>query len=113
MQFAGVLPEDAPDPRIETAARLRGLPFPLMTLVPQPTLEDRGAIGFTEGMDAGGRSQLSVSVGYTLWRNPGDRGDPLGTDRCRRAIGPALEGAAPASRASERKVFEVPATRSA
>jgi hypothetical protein len=76
MQFAGVLPEDAPDPRVETAARVRDLPFALMTLVPQPTLEDRGAIGFTEGMDAGGRSQLSASVGYTLWRNPDDRSDP-------------------------------------
>jgi hypothetical protein len=76
MQFAGVLPEDAPDPRVETAARLRDLPFPVMTLAPQPTLEDRGAIGITEGVDAVGRSQLSVSMGYTLWRNPDDRDDP-------------------------------------
>jgi hypothetical protein len=76
MQFAGVLPEDAPDPRVESGRRLLGLTFPLMGLVPQPTIEDtdRPAI-----MEAGGaaRSQLAVSFSYTLWRNPHDRADPV------------------------------------
>ncbi|MFE5409316.1 hypothetical protein [Microbacterium sp. NPDC056569] len=77
MQFAGVLPEDAPDPRIQARRRLIDLPFPLMDLTPQPSIEDIGAPGFAEGTDAKGRFQLSVSLSYTLWRNPDDRSDPV------------------------------------
>lgn len=76
MQFAGVLPEDAPDPRVESGRRLLDLTFPLMGLVPQPTIEDtdRPAI-----MEVGGEglSQLAVSFSYMLWRNPDDRADPV------------------------------------
>lgn len=71
MEFAGVLPEDAPDPKVEIAARIRAVPFRVMGLVPQPTLEDFGSGGIGQGGD-----QLSVSIGYTLWRNPEDRDDP-------------------------------------
>lgn len=77
MQFAGVLPEDAPDPRIESRARLRGLSFPIMGLVPQPAIEDTDAVGISDGRDAAGLSQLSVSITYTLWRNPDDRDDSV------------------------------------
>lgn len=76
MQISGVLPEDAPDPRTEARRRLVDLPFPLMGLVPQPTIEDIGAPGFVEGTGAQGRFQLAVSLTYTLWRNPEDRADP-------------------------------------
>lgn len=36
----GILPEDAPDPRIEQAEELKLMPVPVMGLVPQPSLED-------------------------------------------------------------------------
>ena len=77
MQFAGVLPEDAPDPRVEAGERLRGLSLAPLGLVPQRTVEDNDMVGFAEGTDADGRSQLSVSISYTLWRNPDDRADPV------------------------------------
>lgn len=34
MQFAGVLPEDAPDPRLEREERLKDMPVRLVVLVP-------------------------------------------------------------------------------
>jgi len=77
MQFAGVLPDDAPDPRIEASQRLLGLPFPLLGLTPQPTLEEIDHPAIAEGTDAEGRFQLAVSWSYTLWRNPEDRADPV------------------------------------
>lgn len=85
-----MLPPDAPDPRIEAEARARTAPFPVMGLMPQPSLEDRSMVGIAEGHDSTGRSQLSVSIGYTLWRNPDDPGDPVNLadldDRTRAAI---------------------------
>jgi hypothetical protein len=77
MQFAGVLPPDAPDPRGEARARLQNLPFPVMGLVPQASIEDHDSFGTEEGHDAGGRWALAVSIGYTFWRNPDDRDDPV------------------------------------
>src|SRR6478609_481894 len=77
MQFAGVLPEDAPDPRLESGRRLLGLTFPLMGLVPQPTIEDTDGPAIMETTGGVGRSQLAVSFSYTLWRNPDDRADPV------------------------------------
>lgn len=76
MQIGGVLPEDAPDPRLQMNARLRDLDFPLMSLAPQASVEDIGAVSINEGTDAEIRSHLSVSFSYTLWRNPADRADP-------------------------------------
>ena len=77
MQFAGVLPEDAPDPRDAASRRLSDLPFPLMGFVPQPTLEDTNAPAFEEGTGTEGRSHLAVSLSYTLWPNPDDHADPV------------------------------------
>ena len=77
MQFAGVLPEDAPDPRLESGRRLLGLTFPLMGLVPQPTIEDTDSPAIMETTGGAGRSQLAVSFSYTLWRNADDRADPV------------------------------------
>lgn len=77
MRFAGVLPEDAPDPTLETVARLRGLPFQVMSLVPQPCVEDANEIGIGRGTDPHGDTDLTVSITYTLWRNPLDRADPV------------------------------------
>ena len=69
MQFAGRLPEDAPDPRVEAAARVRALPFPVVGLTPQPSITDPGLFGF--------HGDTAVSRSYTLWRNPIDRSDPV------------------------------------
>jgi hypothetical protein len=62
---------------LETAARLRELTFPVMGLVPQPSVEDANAVGIGGGKDQHGDSDLSVSITYTLWRNPLDRADPV------------------------------------
>lgn len=76
MQFTGVLPEDAPDPRLESNRRLRGLTFPLMGLVSQPTVEDTDSPAIMESTGPAGRTQLAVSFSYTLWRTPDNRADP-------------------------------------
>lgn len=77
MQFAGVLPADAPDPLAEVRARVRTLAFPVMGLTPQRTVEDHGDVGLSDGHDFNGLSNQSVSISYTLWRNPDDHGDPV------------------------------------
>lgn len=77
MQIVGVLPEDAPDPRVEAGRRLLGLPFPLLGLAPQPTIEDADRPAIMEATDSEGRSQFAVSFSYTLWRNPDDHADPV------------------------------------
>jgi hypothetical protein len=76
MQFAGVVHPDAPDPMDELRARVRTMAFPVMGLTPQPTVEDHGSFGLSDGHDANGLSEQSVSISYTLWRNPDDRADP-------------------------------------
>lgn len=75
--MVGVLPEDAPDPRVAMKERLRGLSFPVMGLTPQLAAEDIDAIAIagTHGMT--GQSQCAVSLTYLLWRNPADRNDPV------------------------------------
>ncbi len=77
MDFRGVLPADAPDPRIERHRHLRGMPVPVMGLAAQPSLEDTDTLGFTNGSDDAGYLDFCVSVTYTLWRNPDDRSDPI------------------------------------
>ncbi len=77
MRFAGVVPEDAPDPRLESAARVRALPFPAVGLVAQPSITDTGGFGFQETGGTGGPIAVAVSRSYTLWRNPDDHADPV------------------------------------
>ncbi|MDR2323636.1 MAG: hypothetical protein LBE60_18560 [Microbacterium sp.] len=76
MWISGVLPPDAPDPRIERAEMVRALPFAIYGLVSQPSLEDLDSIGlaFVGGFERS--TQTAVSVTYTLWRNPDDHDDP-------------------------------------
>jgi hypothetical protein len=40
MRFAGFVPEDAPDPRLAQAEKVKLMPVPVMGLVPQPSLDD-------------------------------------------------------------------------
>jgi hypothetical protein len=77
MEFTGVLPPDAPDPRDDIIARVRDAPFTVMGLVPQPSIEDHGDLTVSEGTDGGGRTSLEIGVSYSLWRNPDDRDDPV------------------------------------
>ena len=73
----GILPEDAPDPRIEQAEQLKLMPVPVMGLVPQPSLEDPDWVGLASGLDDRGYSDMTASLSYVLWRNPDDRSDPV------------------------------------
>jgi len=76
MRFAEVLPEDAPDPRVEQTDQVRLMPIPVVGLAPQPSLQETNA-GVGGGQDGSGYFEVSTSLSYTLWRNPSDRSDPL------------------------------------
>lgn len=90
MQFDGVLPQDAPDPRLRITEQLQAMPVPILGLVPQPHIEDWGAFGISADTSRGAVDQMTVSLGYTLWRNPDDRSDPVNLaeldDETRRAL---------------------------
>ncbi|HWL01683.1 MAG TPA: hypothetical protein VNQ52_04840 [Microbacteriaceae bacterium] len=77
MYFAGITPEDAPDPRLELVERLRQMPVPVLGLVPQPHVEDWGGFGGQASERGGMFEQMSALLSYTLWRNPDDRADPV------------------------------------
>ncbi|GAA5199791.1 hypothetical protein GCM10023346_40380 [Arthrobacter gyeryongensis] len=72
-----MLPEDAPDPRLQQARRLELMPIPIMGLAPQASLEDPDLVGIQYGQDSLGYNEMSASITYTLWRNPADRADPI------------------------------------
>jgi hypothetical protein len=76
MQFAGVLPEDAPDPRLEREERLKDMPVPIVVLAPQPSV---GFVDFGVSTASGGSGidVMTVSMSATLWRNPVDKSDPV------------------------------------
>jgi hypothetical protein len=76
VRFDGVVPEDAPDPRVKQAKGLELMPIPIVGLVSQPSLVDPDMVGIQYGQDSRGYSQMSASITYTLWRNPADRSDP-------------------------------------
>ena len=73
---------DAPDPSADFEARLRGLSYPVFQLRPQPSLTRIPGASFMEmGESAAagapmGLAESSVSLTYTLWRNPDDHSDP-------------------------------------
>lgn len=77
MREAGILPEDAPDPRVAWADNLKLMPIPIIGLAPQPSLEDTDSVGLTYCLDDRGYSDMTASITYTLWRNPDDRSDPV------------------------------------
>ncbi|MDR7186813.1 hypothetical protein J2X85_003874 [Microbacterium trichothecenolyticum] len=89
MQFTGILPEDAPDPRLEREQLVRSMPIPIMEFTPQPALEFAG-FGVTKTGNGSGVDEMSVSVSATLWRNPVDKSDPVNLaeldDTTRRSI---------------------------
>lgn len=77
VQIRGRVPGDAPDPRIAQREGLREMPVPVIGLIAQPTLEDWDALAIKDGHDNAGLVDFSVSITYTLWRNPADRSDPV------------------------------------
>jgi hypothetical protein len=77
MEYIGVLPEDAPDPRRGLAEKLKLMPVPVMGLVAQPTLEDWNLAGISFAENSTGYTDMAASVSYTLWRNPDDHTDPV------------------------------------
>lgn len=77
VQFRGLLPADAPDPRIEQRERLRDMPAPVIGLIAQPTLEDTEDLSISSGRDSAGLVDFTVGITYTLWRNPADASDPV------------------------------------
>lgn len=52
-----------------------------MGLIRQPALDDDGDLGVSMGRDDSGLLECSVAITYTLWRNPGDRSDPVNLAR--------------------------------
>jgi hypothetical protein len=74
MHFADVNPEDIPPPpTVDEVARL--FTVPMMSFVSQPSLQELAA-GTTGSSSNGGEMTLdSVTLSYTLWRNPRDRTD--------------------------------------
>lgn len=53
------------------------MPVPIVGLVPQPHLEDWGAIGVCSGTRNGILDSCEASISYTLWRNPDEPDDPV------------------------------------
>ncbi|WZH38795.1 MAG: hypothetical protein PIR02_08995 [Microbacterium enclense] len=76
MEFAGVIPPDAPDPSIAANERVRALPFRMVGLRPQAALTPLAIPGITETAYATGTARTTVALSYTLWRYPDDRADP-------------------------------------
>lgn len=75
MEFSGVLPEDAPDPAAAQWAEVSLMPAPVYGFVAQPALEEFAQWSISSDNDHNGRAAMSVSISYTLWRVPEDRGD--------------------------------------
>src|ERR1700761_6122250 len=68
MDFGGILGEDAPDPLLRWRDEARDLPMRILGLVPQPHVEDWGAIGVGTGTRNGVLESCEASISYTLWR---------------------------------------------
>ncbi|WP_406245511.1 hypothetical protein ACI7YT_10675 [Microbacterium sp. M] len=76
MEFAGVLPHDAPDPRLTRAELLAQMPIPVVELIAQPHLETED-FGIGRTTDALGVRAMVASMGSIVWRKPDDRSDPV------------------------------------
>jgi hypothetical protein len=77
MRFVGVVSEDQPDPLWQAREQARQMPVPVVGLVPQPHIEDWGAIGVSSASRNGVLESSLVGISYTLWRNPDEPDDPV------------------------------------
>jgi hypothetical protein len=76
MHFSDRRPEDVPPPPT-IDERARAFTVPVMTFVAQAAVEELGVGTTGSGRNDGPVILDSVSLSYTLWRNPGDHADPL------------------------------------
>ena len=95
MDWVGILPEDAPDPRAEWVEDLKRMPIPVLGLAPQPSLEDTDSVSLNSVLDDRGYCEMTASITYTLWRNPDDRSDPLNVVDLDEETGRAMEEVPP------------------
>lgn len=76
MRDAGILPEDAPDPRLEREELAKAMPVPVIDFASQSAIEFAGLSVTSSGSDDG-VNEMTVGVSATLWRNPADKSDPV------------------------------------
>jgi hypothetical protein len=76
MFIEGVVPEDAPDPRLRVVDQLRQMRVPILGLVPQRHVEDWGGFGVQSAHHDDVVDEMAATLSYTFWRNPDDRADP-------------------------------------
>ena len=76
MHFADLDPMDfPPPPTVDTAADTFGAP--VIGFLPQPSLSELGVATVGSSTNGGQVSLESLSISYTLWRNPQDHDDPV------------------------------------
>jgi hypothetical protein len=69
-------PEDSPPPpSVDDATR--AFTVPLMSFVPQPSLDECGVATSGSSRNGGEVTLDTVAISYTLWRNPRDHKDPV------------------------------------
>jgi len=76
MHFADIDPMDVPPPpTVDTAAKMFGAP--VIGLLTQPSLVESGVATSGSSTNGGPVIPESLSISYTLWRNPQDHDDPV------------------------------------
>jgi len=76
MHFADIDPMDVPPPpTVDTAAAVFGAP--VIGFVTQPSLSEFGVATSGSSTNGGPVVPDSLSISYTLWRNPQDHDDPV------------------------------------
>jgi hypothetical protein len=75
VHFSDLDPMDVPPPQTVDEV-VRVFPVPVMSFVPQASLEEMGVGTVGYSSDGGPMILDAVSISYTLWRNPLDHDDP-------------------------------------
>ena len=76
MHLADIDPMDVPPPpTVDTAAKMFGAP--VIGLLTQPSLVESGVATSGSSTNGGPVIPESLSISYTLWRNPQDHDDPV------------------------------------
>lgn len=90
MHFSDRDPMDVPPPQtVDEVARV--FPTPVMSFVPQASLQEMG-VGTVGSSTGGGPMVLdAVSISFTLWRNPLDHDDPINLAELEDAVRDALD----------------------
>ena len=68
-------PKDFPPPQTVDEVT-SAFTVPVMSFIPQPSLEERGVATTWSSSNGGEKILDTVAISYTLWRNPHDRKDP-------------------------------------